>query len=107
MIAWETSISSRRYVGASSRYARSKVRYYGEDKFITFETYKRKEKRLNANDKWFEITIQHEYRPDLLSTDIYGSPDFWWALLEHNGMKDIFEFKAGKTIRIPQDMLFT
>ena len=52
-----------------------------------------------------EITAELEFRPDLASQDLYGTPDFWWRLLEHNGMRDILEFRAGRNIRIPYDVI--
>lgn len=98
--------NARRYVNASSRYAGSKVIQYTEDKHITFETYKRKRVLPGPEDQWLEITKAVEYRPDLVSAELYGAPDFWWRLLEYNGMKDVLEFKAGKNIRIPGDILW-
>ncbi len=75
--------------------------YYSEDKFITFETYKRKYNAPSPEDQWLEITPAVAYRPDLVSYEIYGAPDFWWRIMEFNGMKDILEFKPGANIRLP------
>jgi hypothetical protein len=47
------------------------------------------------------ITPGVEYRPDLVSYDKYGTPNSWWMILEANGMKDIWDFKSGKTIMLP------
>jgi len=107
MAHWSQELSFRgdRYVPPSSRYIRSGTRFYTEDKLITFETYKRRVHRVNQEDKWMEIIKPFEYRPDLAAKEIFGTPDFWWALMEHNGMKDIMEFKAGKNIKIPSDFL--
>jgi hypothetical protein len=41
-----------------------------------------------------------------MSNQAYGTPDFWWKILEVNGMKDIFEFKSGENIVIPNNILF-
>ena len=99
-------VPAKTYVNASSRYASSKVIEYSEKKHITFEIYKRQRHVPSEDDQWLEITKAVEYRPDLVSVEIYGSPDFWWRLLEYNGMKDILEFKAGKNIRLPGDVLW-
>lgn len=106
MATWseETHINARNYVPASSRYANSKVRYLTEDKIIVFETYKRKPVN-DKNAKYAEITKSVEYRPDLVSQELYSTPDFWWRIMELNGMKDILEFKAGKVIRLPSSIL--
>lgn len=56
------------------------------------------------SDLSYQIKQVHEYRPDLLSSDLYGTPDLWWvfAVRNINIIKDpIFDFRAGKTIRIP------
>jgi len=45
-----------------------------------------------------------EYRPDLVSRDKYGIPDFWWKIMEVNNIKDIIDFKAGRTIVLPENI---
>jgi len=101
-----TSIQPSKFVGVSSRYAESEVVYYTENKLLTFKTYKKKSYTPSANDKYTVITKGYEYRPDLLSNQAYGTPDFWWKILEVNGMKDIFEFRSGENIVIPNNILF-
>lgn len=88
-------------VDTTSRYAESDVVYYGDNNIITFKTYKRSPLPENAEDQFAVITKGTEYRPDLISHRIYGTPNFWWRLLEANGMFDISEFKTGVNIRIP------
>jgi hypothetical protein len=88
-------------VKSTSRYFGSKVYQYSDDKLLTFEIYKRRPiPPPSENDQWLEITPAVEYRPDLVSYEIYGSPDFWWRIMEINGMKDILEFKSGRNIRV-------
>lgn len=90
------------YVGSSSRYVNSKVMQYTENNLLTFETYKKiRVSAFTESDQWMEITAAYEYRPDLISAEIYGAPDFWWRLMEANDMKDIMEFKRGINIRLP------
>ena len=86
---------------ALSRYRTSKVIYYGNANFITFPTYLRKTYVPKGDEKVMMITKGVEFRPDLVSFDVYGFSDSWWRILEANGMHDIFEFQAGKTIIIP------
>ena len=50
------------------------------------------------------ISAGMEYRPDLMSMEKYGTTDFWWRIMEANKMKDITEFKAGKTIILPENV---
>jgi hypothetical protein len=94
------------YVKQSSRYAKSKVKHYTENRLLTFDIYKRTPTPpISPNDQWLEITPAVEYRPDLVSYEIYGTPDLWWRIMEMNNMKDILEFKAGKNIRISGNIL--
>lgn len=97
----KTNIDSRRFVPPSSRYLESQILYYTENNLLTFETYKRKDIARSNKDKYAVISPGVEYRPDLVSNQAYGTVDFWWKILEANGMKDIWEFKAGTNIRIP------
>lgn len=49
------------------------------------------------------IVLQNKYnqRPDLLSYDLYGTPDYWWTfmILNPDVLKDpIYDFVTGITI---------
>ena len=101
-----TDIRPETFVTFTSRYSDSPVLYYSEKKKITFATYKRKAATMSAGDrdKFMVITKGAEYRPDLVSYDVYGVPDFWWRIMEVNGMKDIMEFKVGTNIRLPMNI---
>lgn len=94
-------ISPSEFLFGASRYANSKVIYYGTEKKITFATYKKNFVSTSNDDTYGVIPAGAEYRPDKISQEVYGSPDFWWKILEANKMKDIYEFKAGLTIRVP------
>jgi hypothetical protein len=89
------------YVTPTSRYAESEIIYYGENNLMTFKIYKRKVIGSNSEDKFTVIPAGLEYRPDLMSQRIYGVVDFWWKIMEANGIHDIFDFKAGRNIRLP------
>jgi hypothetical protein len=89
---------------SSSRYKNSDVVYYGDNKLLTINIYKRKSTPLSKNDKFTVITPGTEYRPDLLSYKAYGTPDFWWKIMEFNGIKDIYDFKSGLNIRLPMNV---
>jgi hypothetical protein len=95
-----TAIPSK-YVNALSRYRTSKIYVYGDDKKLTFETYKRKSYPAGTYDKYTVIPEGYAYRPDLVSMKVYGYPDSWWLIMEVNGIYDIKDFVAGKTIRLP------
>lgn len=99
-----TNLRSTDFVTTVSRYSRSKILYYSEEKIITFETYKRKKIKESKFDQVAVIPPGMEYRPDLVSKEKYGIPDFWWKIMEANNMKDILEFKSGKTIVLPEEV---
>lgn len=90
-----------KYVNALSRYKESKIYVYGDDKKLTFEVYKRRSFPLSTYDKYAVIPEGFAYRPDLVSMQVYGYPDSWWLIMEVNGIYDIKDFVAGKTIRLP------
>lgn len=92
------------YVNATSRYATSAVIYYGEHRRITFTTYKKRFTALSDNDRFVKIPAGMEYRPDKVSREYYGTVDFWWKILEVNNISDIFDFKVGRTIRLPSNI---
>lgn len=96
-----TGIRASSLVDSNSRYKNASVVYYSEQKFITFETYLRKPYIPNGSESVMLITKGIEYRPDLVSYDVYGVPDYWWKILEANLINDIWGFKVGVTIFIP------
>jgi hypothetical protein len=98
-------VQPRSILPSGSRYMKQNVIYYGEKRIITFDTYNREKYEPNGREKVMVINKGVEYRPDLVSYDYYGFTDNWWRILEVNGIKDIFEFKAGKTIVLPDRVL--
>ncbi len=100
----ETNIKPQNsLVNKTSRYADAIVIYYGSHNKITYKTYKKTIVPSAKGDRFTVITSATEYRPDLVSRQAYGVVDFWWKIMETNNIKDVFEFSAGKTIRIPEN----
>ena len=66
-----------------------------------YPIYRKREFVLTSSDQHYEITKETEFRPDKLSHRVYGTPDYWWKIMEVNGMKDILEFRAGRNIILP------
>lgn len=63
-------------------------------------------------DDWvYTIEPQYNYRPDLLSYDLYGTSKLWWVFVQRNMdiiSDPIFDFKTGTKIYIPKkSSLFT
>jgi hypothetical protein len=93
------------HVGATSRYYDSPLIRYGDQGKLAFPIYRKKEIGFASTDQYFEIPKSMAYRPDKVSFSFYGAPDFWWKIMEMNGMKDVLEFVAGRTIRLPSALL--
>lgn len=96
-----TDISTEGLVDPNSRYSNRQIIYWGEKRVMTFTTYKKHASPFADGDRFWVISKAFEYRPYNVAHRIYGDVNLWWKLLEANGMKDIMEFQAGKTIRIP------
>jgi len=101
-IQYPSNLVAGLYVTPSSRYAKSKIIYYGNQKAITFATYKRQDFPESNDDKFMLITAGYEYRPDLVSQKVYFTTDYWWRIMEANNIYDVLDFKAGITVRLPR-----
>jgi hypothetical protein len=58
-----------------------------------------------ADDIRYTIDPQYNYRPDLLSYDMYDTTKLWWVFAQRNMnvIRDpIFDFRVGTTIFIPK-----
>lgn len=44
---------------------------------------------------------EEEYRPDLLSYNIYQDTQYWWLLMWYNSILSIRDLKSGMTIKYP------
>ena len=97
----ETTIDPKVFFTTASRYISSQILYYTDHRRLTLETYKRQPIGVTANDKFMIVGKGYEFRPDLVSSKVYGLPDFWWKIMQANGIADIYDFKAGINIRIP------
>ena len=99
-----TDLRPTDFVTSISRYNSSRVIYYSDEKIITFETYKKKKFVPSPEDQVAVIPPGMEYRPDLVSKEKYGLPDFWWKIMEANGIKDVADFRSGRTIVLPENI---
>ena len=99
-----TNLTTDLFVNRSSRYSNSRVIYYGDNKILTFDTYKKKSFMPSTNDQVAAIPSGMRFRPDLVSKQKYGTVDFWWKIMEINNIKDILDFEAGRTIILPENI---
>ena len=57
----------------------------------------------NQNSKLIRLPAGYEGRLDLVSLQVYGTPNRWWELAIVNGIHDPGEqMKAGMLLKIPQ-----
>lgn len=100
-----TDINSSKFATKTSRYLNSKVVYYTENKLLTYTLYRKSKRIRTGKEKYALITSEYEFRPDKVSSRFYGTPDFWWKIMEVNNIKDILDFKAGLSIILPTNLL--
>lgn len=96
-----SKIKAKKFVPNGSRYYDSPVLYYGEDKYTTYPTYRKSPIKRSNRDRYTVISKSTEFRPDLVSADMYGTSIFWWKIMEANNIKDIYDFRAGISLIIP------
>lgn len=52
-------------------------------------------------DFYVEIDSTNEFRPDMLSYQVYGTPDFGWALMEINNLRSFKDLTLRNRLRVP------
>lgn len=52
-------------------------------------------------DFYIEIDSTNEFRPDMLSFQVYGTPDYGWALMEVNNLRSFRDLTIRNRLRIP------
>lgn len=60
--------------------------------------------RPDSADLPYTLQMRHQFRPDRLSYDLYGSPSYWWIFCERNPFlrsDPIWNFITGLEIMVP------
>lgn len=58
-----------------------------------------------SDDRLMIINTTYQYRPDLLSLDLYDTPNLWWVFYQRNPntlTAPPLDFKAGVQIYLPK-----
>ena len=56
----------------------------------------------DPSDRSLTVPAQFEGRLDLISNDLYGVPDFWWAVAQCSSLMDpLMEAPEGAALRAP------
>jgi hypothetical protein len=66
--------------------------------------YKHRSISPDSRDRQVVLDSSHEFRPDKLSQELYGTSAYWWVFMVRNmsQIRDpIGDFKAGLTIWVP------
>jgi alpha-L-fucosidase len=59
-----------------------------------------------SDDVLTTITLTYQYRPDLLSYDLYGTPTLWWVFYQRNPNTLVappWDFQVGTRIYLPNE----
>ena len=95
------AVDASEFAPSTSRYIDSDIILWSENKITTFKTFKRVIPEITDQDLFAVIPPGEEFRPDLTSFRAYNTVDFWWNIMLANSIADVFEYKAGLSIRIP------
>ena len=60
---------------------------------------------FKIDDVAYTIDTIYHHRPDLLASDLYGDPGYWWVFAQRNPsvLKDpVFDFEPGVQIYLPK-----
>lgn len=85
-----------------SRY-RNKIRltsYTG----VTFLEFIKKSQlylEVSTDDQYYFVDASKQYRPDLISNEVYGSPIYYWVILSCNNLISPLQVRTNLTLRIP------
>lgn len=66
--------------------------------------YKHQRIPRDSRDTLILLEARHQYRPDILSQELYDTPALWWVFMVRNmnSIRDpINDFVAGKSIFVP------
>lgn len=58
----------------------------------------------SSEDQLYLLEARHHNKPELLSDELYGTPEYWWVFMARNLnlIRDsIWDFKAGLIIVVP------
>ena len=59
-----------------------------------------------SDDVLTTISLTYQYRPDLMSFDLYGTPTLWWVFYQRNPntlTAPPWDFMAGTRIYLPKE----
>jgi hypothetical protein len=52
-------------------------------------------------DKYIVLDQANQFRPDVISFQVYGTPNYGWAIMEVNNLRSFVELSLGVRLRVP------
>lgn len=97
-----SDISSDRSENTLSRY-RNKIRLTSYSGYTFIEFIKKSQLYLDVSseDQYYFVDASKQYRPDLISNEIYGSPIYYWVILSCNNLISPLQVRTNLTLRLP------
>ena len=71
---------------------------------VHLDFYENRPVPADDSDELIALSPKHQLRPDLLSAELYGTPDLWWIFIVRNPnliVDPIYDFKSGLEIFVP------
>lgn len=84
-----------------SRYGTTRRISDEDSKKLYHETFNQYEIPDSEEDIYVTVSKISENRLDIISTQFYGVPMYWWVLALANEIIDPFNIELGSTIRVP------
>lgn len=56
---------------------------------------------VSPDDQYYFVDASKQYRPDLISNEVYGSPVYYWVILSCNDLISPLQVRTNLTLRIP------
>lgn len=86
-----------------SRYRGATVTQVEKDGLLRDYVVLRKPLNIGLTQDDFYVTLDqsNQFRPDLISQQVYKTPDFGWAIMEVNNVRSFAELTRGLRLRIP------
>ena len=97
-----SNVVSDRDVNTLNRY-RNKIKLTSYSGYNVIEFIKKSQLYLpeDPSDQYYFVDASKQYRPDLISNEVYGSPIYYWVILSCNNLISPLQVAANLTLRLP------
>lgn len=97
-----SNVNSDRDINSLNRY-RNKINLTSYSGYNVLEFIKKSQLYLPEapTDQYYFVDASKQYRPDLISNEIYGSPIYYWVILSCNNLISPLQVVTNLTLRLP------